>query len=109
VGTPAIRLGSKSLLASGYLRKGTGRGDLGRWKEIEMEDYRISKHWLTTKIEPEDPKWSWAVDQLRPEFDTGDELWHFNKLAPPGINAGAMGIALVSNGEPIRTIMTGIH
>ena len=74
-----------------------------------MESYRISKGWLTTKLDPSDSDWSWAVEQLHPDFDQGDELWHFDEPAPPGINAGAMGIAVVRNGEPIRTLMTAIH
>ena len=65
-----------------------------------MVDYRISKSWLTTKLDPDDPEWSWAVEQLRPELDRGDELWHYDEPAPSGINAGAMGIALVRPGEP---------
>jgi hypothetical protein len=74
-----------------------------------MEGYRISKSWLTRKLDPDDPEWSWAIEQLSPEFDLGDELWHFDEPAPPGINAGAMGIAVVRNGEPIRTTITAIH
>ncbi|MGO9469701.1 MAG: hypothetical protein ACLQIB_44865 [Isosphaeraceae bacterium] len=74
-----------------------------------MECYRISMGWLTTKLESGDREWSWAVEQLRPDFDQGDELWHFDEPAPPGINAGAIGIAVVRNGEPIRTIMTAVH
>ena len=74
-----------------------------------MEGYRISKNWLTGKLEPGDPEWSWAVERLRPDFDQGDELWHFDEPAPPGINAGAIGIAVVRNGEPIRTAITDIH
>jgi hypothetical protein len=51
----------------------------------------------------------WAVEQLHPEFDQGDELWHFDEPAPPGFSAGAMGIAVVRNGQPIRTTITAIH
>jgi hypothetical protein len=60
-----------------------------------MEDYRISKHWLTSKLETGDPEWSWAVEQPRPDLDQGDELWHDDEPSPPGVNAGAMGIAIV--------------
>jgi hypothetical protein len=74
-----------------------------------MEGYRISKHWLTSKLEPGDPEWCWAVEQLRPDFDQDHELWHYDEPAPPGVNAGVMGIALVRSGEPIRTIITAIH
>lgn len=74
-----------------------------------MGTYPISKAWLTTKLKPGDPKWSWAVDKLAPDFHQGDELWHFDEPAPPGINAGAIGIALVRHGEPIRTTTTAIH
>jgi hypothetical protein len=74
-----------------------------------MEGYRISKSWLTRKLDPDDPEWSWAIEQLSPEFDRGDELWHFDEPAPPDINAGAMGIAVVRQGEPLRTTITAIH
>jgi hypothetical protein len=74
-----------------------------------MDCYKISKSWLTTRLEPHDNKWAWAVEQLFPDFDQGDELWHFDEPAPPGINAGAMGIALVRRGELIRTTITAIH
>ncbi len=74
-----------------------------------MGDYRISKSWLTRRIEPDDADWSWASEQLGPDMQPGDELWHFDEPAPPGINAGAMGIALVRGGEPIRTTITAIH
>ena len=74
-----------------------------------MEGYRISKSWLTRRIEPEDPDRAWAEGQLGPDIRPGDELWHFDEPAPPGVNAGAMGIALVRDGEPIRTAITAIH
>ena len=74
-----------------------------------MEGYKISKSWLTTRLDPHDDECAWAVEQLHPEFDQGDELWHFDEPAPPGVNAGAMGIAVVRNGQPIRTAITAIH
>jgi hypothetical protein len=74
-----------------------------------MDGYRISKSWLTRKLDPADPAWPRAVEQLCPELDQDDELWHFDEPAPPGVNAGAMGIALVRGGEPIRTTITAIH
>ena len=74
-----------------------------------MEGYRISKSWLTRRIEPGDADWSWAIERLNPDYRDGDEIWHFDEPAPPGINAGAMGIALVRGGEPIRTAITAIH
>jgi hypothetical protein len=74
-----------------------------------MDSYRISKSWLTRRLEPNDDEWTWAVDQLQPDFEQGDELWHFDEPAPPGVNAGAIGIAVVRRGEPIRTTITAIH
>ena len=74
-----------------------------------MEDYPISKSWLTTKLDPGDSDWSWAVEKLCPNLDQGEELWHFDEPAPPGINAGALGIAVVRSGQPIRTTIMGIH
>ncbi len=74
-----------------------------------MESSKISKSWLTNRLEPHDAEWAWAVEQLHPEFDLGDELWHFDEPAPPGINAGEIGIALVRRGEPIRTTITAVH
>jgi hypothetical protein len=75
----------------------------------EMEGYRIPKSWLTKRIEPGGDDWSWAVGQLGAELRPDDELWHFDESAPPGVNAGAMGIALVRDGEPIRTAITAVH
>ncbi len=74
-----------------------------------MEGYRISKSWLTRRIEPEDPERGWAEGQLGSDIRPGDELWHFDEPAPPGVNAGALRIALVRDGEPIRTAITAIH
>lgn len=74
-----------------------------------MEEYRISKSWLTRRVEPEDAEWAWAVDRFRQDYREGDELWYFDEPAPPGVNAGAMGIALVREGEPIRTAITAVH
>ena len=54
-----------------------------------MEGYRISKSWLTKKLDPGDSEWSWAVERLRPDFDQGDELWHFDEPALPGVNTRA--------------------
>jgi hypothetical protein len=71
-----------------------------------MESYKISKSWLTSRLEPHEEEWAWAIDQLQPDFEQGDELWRFDEPAPPGINAGAIGIALVRHGEPIRTTIT---
>jgi hypothetical protein len=73
------------------------------WEMIEMEGYRTSKHRLTSKLEPSDPEWTWAVEQLRPDFDQGDELWHYDEPAPSGVNAGAMGIAMPSCGRASRS------
>jgi hypothetical protein len=78
-------------------------------KEVKVEGYRISKGWLTKRLDPGDPGWPWAVEQLRPDFDRCDELWHFDEPAPPGILAGAMGIAVVRHGEPVRTTITAVH
>ena len=71
--------------------------------------FRGVNGYLTKKLDPGNPEWSWAVEQLHPDFDQDDELWHYDEPAPPGINAGAMGIAVVRNGEPIRTTITAIH
>jgi hypothetical protein len=74
-----------------------------------MEGYRISQSWLTRKLDPGDPEWSWAVKQLRPDLNQGDDLCQFDEPAPPGMNAGAMGIAAVRNRQPISMTITGIH
>ena len=47
--------------------------------------------------------------ELRPDLDQGDELWHFNEPAPPGINAGTIRIAIVLNGESISTTHNAIR
>jgi len=74
-----------------------------------MEGNRISRTWLTKKLGNDDAEWVWAVEQLHPDLDQGDENWHFDEPAPSGVNAGAIGIAIVRNGEPIRTTITAIH
>jgi hypothetical protein len=74
-----------------------------------LEGYRISKSWLTKRIKPKTPEWSWAAEEFGPELRPGDELWHFDEPAPPGVNAGAIGVALVRDGEPIRTVITAVH
>ncbi len=74
-----------------------------------MEGYPISKSWLTEQMQPDDPQWAWATEQLGAEYREGDEIWHFDEPAPPGVNSGAIGIALVRDGEPIRTTITAIH
>ena len=76
---------------------------------MSREGYRISKSWLIRKLDPSDLEWSRAVELLRPDLEQGDELWHFDEPAPPGINAGAMGIAVVRNGQPIPTSINVIH
>jgi hypothetical protein len=79
------------------------------FRGTRLESYLISKSWLTIRLEPHDDEWAWTVEQLHPDFDQGDELLHFDEPAPPGINAGAIGIALVRRGEPIRTTITAVH
>lgn len=74
-----------------------------------MGEYRISKSWLTKRIESDDSDWAWAASQFEHEIQAGDELWHFDEPAPPGIHAGAMGVALVRAGEPIRIAIDAIH
>ena len=74
-----------------------------------MDGYPISKNWCTKKLDPRDPDWTLAVEQLYPDFEQGEELWSFDEPAPPGVNAGAIGIAVVRNGVPIRTTITAIH
>jgi hypothetical protein len=65
-----------------------------------MEGYRISRNWLTRRLGPNDHEWSSAVEDREPEFD---------EPAPPGVNAGVIGIAVVRNREPIRTTLTSVH
>lgn len=74
-----------------------------------MDGYWISKSWLTKRINPGDPSWDEAVSKLGPDIRPDDEVWFFDEPAPPGINAGAMGIALVRDGEPISTVIEAIH
>jgi hypothetical protein len=76
---------------------------------VKVESYLISKNRLTRRLDPNDHEWSWAVKHLEPEFNQGDELWYFDEPAPSGVNAGAMGIAVVRGGEPILTTITAIH
>ena len=74
-----------------------------------MGNYQISKSWLTRRDESDDPDRPWRCSATRPRRAGRDELWHFDEPAPPGINAGAMGLALLRDGEPIRTTITAIH
>jgi hypothetical protein len=79
-----------------------------------MEDYRISKNWLIIKLDPDDPQWAMAVEQLCPDFDQGDEFCHYDEPAPPGINAERWGLPWVdmasrfARQSPPR-IAVGIH
>lgn len=75
-----------------------------------MDEYWIDKSWLKRRIRRLDsPRWSEYVGQLRSYMQEGDEIWTFDEPAPPGINAGAMGLAIVRGGEPVRTIIIGVH
>jgi hypothetical protein len=74
-----------------------------------MDGYEISKNWLTTKLDPDDPEWSWAVEQVRPALDQGDELWRYDEPAPPSVNAGAIRVTMVRHGEPFRNTIASIH
>lgn len=73
-----------------------------------MSSDPIAKAWLRNRLDPGDPEWSWAIEPFEPDFEHGDELWHSDEPAPPGINAGAIGIALVRQGEPSRTTITAM-
>ncbi len=68
-----------------------------------VEGYTIEKEWLQERVSPDE------AGELKRYAQPGDEFWTFDEPAPPGVNAGALGIALVRNGVPIRTILTGIH
>lgn len=92
---------SQRVVRSSAKKRFTGGG--------EMESYPISKSWLTKRVKFNDAAWAWAVEQFKPDYRQGDELWYFDEPAPPGVNAGAMGIALVRDGEPIRTAITAVH
>jgi hypothetical protein len=52
-----------------------------------MEEYRVSKSWLTRRVEPQDADRAWAGEQFKPDYQEGDELWYFDEPAPPGVNA----------------------
>ena len=74
-----------------------------------MNGYPIQKSWLTERIEADDPGRASALAEFGGAFRPEDELWHYDEPAPPGVNAGAMGIALVRDGEVIAATITGIH
>jgi len=74
-----------------------------------VDGYPIDKSWLVKRLSKTDSEWSHAIEPLLSSFREGDELWLFDEPAPPGINAGAIGVALVRDGEPIATEIGGIH
>jgi hypothetical protein len=69
--------------------------NIWRWKESSGGRYgrlpdleKLADH----KADPDDPQWAMAVEQLCPDFDQGDEFWHYDEPAPPGINAERLGL-----------------
>lgn len=69
----------------------------------------IPRGWLVHKIGKSSRTFATAVDQLRPMMREGDELWFYDEPAPPGVNAGELGVALVRDGSAIHAIIEGIH
>lgn len=74
-----------------------------------MDGYPIDKSWLVKRLSKDDNEWSHAITPLLSEFRDGDELWLFDEPSPPGVNAGAIGVALVRDGEVIATEIGGVH
>ncbi len=74
-----------------------------------MEGYPISESWLERRIDRDSSSWRDLARQFQTELEPGDEIYNFDEPAPEGINAGALGVALVRNGRVIETIITGIH
>ena len=74
-----------------------------------VKGYPVDRSWLVKRLEKDDPDWSYAIGQLLAKFRAGDEFWLFDEPAPPGVNAGAIGVALVRSGKPIATAIGAIH
>lgn len=69
----------------------------------------IPAEWLVSRIEPHGPDLHWARETVAERWQPGDEVWEFDEPAPPGINAGETGLALVRGGVPIHSRTSGIQ
>jgi hypothetical protein len=74
-----------------------------------MTDPVIPPEWLQRRLSPRSRRYAGWIAELRPRSRPGDEFWTFDEPAPPGIHAGALGVALVRDGVPIEIVVTGIH
>lgn len=72
-------------------------------------DRHLPKSWLKRRLLPGESEYSAARNLLGPHMRDGDELWFYDEPAPPGVNAGELGYALVRSGEPIHWLTTAIH
>jgi hypothetical protein len=69
----------------------------------------IPASWLERRLTPEEEEFDRARSQFGSLVQPSDEIWTYDEPAPPGVNAGELGVALVRSGTPIRAIITGIH
>lgn len=81
-----------------------------------VDSVPIPRDWLVHKLELSDQEFSTEMYQLRPimyqlrpMMQKGDELWFFDEPAPPDVNAGVLGVALVRDGIPINSVVAGVH
>jgi hypothetical protein len=75
----------------------------------EPEMRRIPAEWLVERVAPEAPGFEHYRELFATRWQPGDELWHYDEPAPPGVNAGELGIALVRCGVPIHAVVLGVH
>ena len=70
--------------------------------------FTIPRQWLKRRVTVDDPEYIDIIKSWR-QVKRGDEIWSFDEPAPPGVNAGELGFALVRNGMVIDSITTGIR
>jgi hypothetical protein len=69
----------------------------------------IPAHWLERRVDPEGPEFEQLRAYFGVQWQAGDEVWHYDEPAPPGVLAGELGIVLVRSGQPVHAIVLGIH
>ncbi len=75
----------------------------------ESQPRPIPARWLVERVRSGDPEFGPLRAELADFWQAGDEVWRYDEPAPPGVNAGEMGVAIVRAGQPIHAVMRGIH
>ena len=75
----------------------------------EPQPRLIPARWLVVRVPPAHPEFGPLRGYLAAFWQTGDEVWRYDEPAPPGVNAGELGVAIVRAGQPIHAVMLGVH